>query len=157
MENAPGWHRDPERDDQERYWTGSAWTGRVRPAGNAGSPHLPEHVPQLHRALAAATADIESVEDRLSALFDRTEGNPHLHSSPASASASERDPDDEIIELFEECNVVEEEEIDEEFADAPGRDGDDDDDEKAAFVELDAALAAEEPEGSTSGFFRRRS
>ena len=28
--------------------------------------HLPEHVPELQRALAAATADIDSVEDRLS-------------------------------------------------------------------------------------------
>ena len=147
MDDAAGWRQDPEREDQERYWSGSDWTERVRPAGKAGSPRLPEHVPELHRALAAATADIEVIEDRLSTLFDRTEGTRRPGSSPVPPS---RDPDeDEIIEL------VEEEPIHEEFADSSGQD--DDTDENGAFAELDAALAAEEPEESTRGFFRHRS
>jgi hypothetical protein len=150
MDDAPGWQQDPEREDQERYWSGSGWTDRVRPAGNAGSPRLPEHVPELHRALAAATADIEVVEDRLSTLFDRAEGAPRPRSSPVTTPPPQRHPDDdEIIEL------VEEEPIHEEFDASSGQD--DDTDENGAFAELDAALAAEEPEESKRGFFRRRS
>ena len=75
MDKGPGWRPVPERADQERYWSGSDWTDRVRPAGKGRSSlHLPEHVPELQRALAAATADIDAVEDRLSAMFDRTAG-----------------------------------------------------------------------------------
>ena len=37
---------------------------------------LPDHVPELQRALADATADIDEVEDRLSTLFERTDGAP---------------------------------------------------------------------------------
>jgi hypothetical protein len=29
MADAPGWKPDPERDDRERSWSGSAWTDRV--------------------------------------------------------------------------------------------------------------------------------
>ena len=75
MDNGPGWLPDPEHEGQERYWDGSDWTDQVRPADSAGSLHRPEHVPELQRALAAATADIDAVEDRLSGLFDRT-GTP---------------------------------------------------------------------------------
>ena len=84
MGNAPGWQPDPERDDQERYWDGSAWTDRVRPtaAGGAGSLPEPEHVAELHRALSAATADIDAVEARLSTLFERTGGAPDARSVP---------------------------------------------------------------------------
>jgi len=74
MDNGPGWLPDPEHEGQERYWDGSDWTAQVRPAGSLGSLHLPEHVPELQRALAAATADIDQVEDRLSSMFDR--GSP---------------------------------------------------------------------------------
>ncbi len=75
MDQAPGWRTDPENEAVERYWDGSAWTDHVRPAGKAIVMHLPGHVPELQRALAAATFDIDAVEDRLSALFDRT-GSP---------------------------------------------------------------------------------
>ena len=73
MESGPGWLPDPEDGDRERYWNGSDWTDRVRPAGKARSLRLPEHVPELQRALAGATADIDEVEDRLSTLFDRAD------------------------------------------------------------------------------------
>ena len=73
MDHAPGWRTDPENEAEERYWDGCTWTDLVRPAGKAIVMHLPEHVPELQRALAAATADIDEVEDRLSTLFDRTE------------------------------------------------------------------------------------
>ena len=105
MADAPGWKPDPEREDQERYWSGSAWTDRVRPAGKAGSLHLPEHVPHLHRALSAATADIDAVEDRLSVLFERTEG-ARCGSSSASAAVSavpRAEPvvdDDDVLDLY---------------------------------------------------------
>lgn len=83
MDNGPGWLPDPEHEGQERYWDGSDWTAQVRPAGSLGSLHLPEHVPELQRALAAATADIDEVEDRLSSLFKRT-------GSPSGAGAVHR-------------------------------------------------------------------
>jgi hypothetical protein len=175
MDNAAGWQPDPEREDQERYWSGSEWTDRVRPAGKARSLHLPEHVPELQRALAAATADIDAVEDRLSNLFDRTEGKspgsvPETPptSKPPPASAANADPDDdEIIDLLDESDDVDDDEdpIHEEFAgptDLGGdREGDgadeDEDEDDGAFAELDAALAAEQPEDSKRRFFRRRS
>ncbi len=98
MANAPGWKPDPEREDQERYWSGSAWTDRVRPAGKAGSLHLPEHVHHLQRALSAATADIDAVEDRLATLFERSDGggnsDPHLTAiAPSSAMRRTSVPD----------------------------------------------------------------
>lgn len=158
MDNAPGWLPDPEREDQERYWNGTGWTDRVRPAGKGRSLHLPEHVPDLQRALAAATADIDAVEDRLSNLFDRTEAAPRPSPPPQPARPSEPDADDdEIIDLYDEDDdvaVVDEEPIHEEFTGAPdlGAEADDDAvdddavDEDDPFAELDAALAAEEPE-----------
>jgi hypothetical protein len=170
MDNAPGWLPDPEREDQERYWNGSAWTDRVRPAGKGRSLHLPEHVPELQRALAAATADIDAVEDRLSNLFDRTEGAPHP-SRPSQPPPAERPPepsaeDEEIIDLYDEeddAPGVEEEPVDEQGTgttdQGPNTEDDDadDDDADGAFAELDAALAAEEPEEPKRGLFRRRS
>ncbi|HVT41365.1 MAG TPA: DUF2510 domain-containing protein, partial [Acidimicrobiales bacterium] len=76
IEYAAGWRRDPDDAALERYWDGSAWTDRVRPSeAPVASPPVarpPEHVPQLHRALAEATTDIDAVEDRLSDLFERT-------------------------------------------------------------------------------------
>jgi hypothetical protein len=135
MGNAPGWQPDPERDDQERYWDGSAWTDRVRPtaAGGAGSLPEPEHAADLHRALSAATADIDAVEARLSTMFERTGRTTEAGPSPVTSSASTAAADDGV--------------------------GDDD---AAAFAELDAALVAEEaddPEEPGKGnrkLFRRR-
>lgn len=135
MGNAPGWQPDPERDDQERYWDGSAWTDRVRPttAGGAGSLPEPEHAADLHRALSAATADIDAVEARLSTMFERTGGAQERGPSRRATAASTGADDDGV--------------------------GDDDD---AAFAELDAALVAEEaddPEEPGKGnrkLFRRR-
>jgi hypothetical protein len=173
MDNAAGWQPDPEREDQERYWSGSEWTDRVRPAGKARSLHLPEHVPELQRALAAATADIDAVEDRLSNLFDRTEGKSRPGAGPAipptskppPASVAAADPDDdEIIDLFDESDDADDDEdpIHEEFAGptdvgGEGDDGADEDEDDGAFAELDAALAAEQPEDSKRRFFRRHS
>ncbi len=163
MDSAPGWLPDPEREDQERYWNGSSWTDRVRPAGKGRSPHLPEHVPDLQRALAAATADIDAVEDRLSNLFDRAEGAPRSRARslppPQPVRPPEPDADDEeIIDLYDEEDDVAGEDVDpihEEFTGAADQPADTDDGD--SFAELDAALAAEEPEKSKRGFFRRRS
>jgi hypothetical protein len=144
MDNTPGWRTDPERDDLERFWSGSAWTDRRRPAGKAGSLRVPGHLPELQRALTAATADIDAVEDRLSTLFDRTSGTGRTsfdagtqrRSLPAPALADDVDDDES------------------------------DDDDESALAELDTALATEQPEeaeeprsaGSSQakrGFFRR--
>jgi hypothetical protein len=180
MESGPGWLPDPEDEDQERYWSGSAWTDRVRPAGKGRSFHLPEHVPELQRALAAATADIEAVEERLSNLFDRADGRPASPARsapppdptpPHDAGAPIADRDDQPIE-FEE-DPIDFEDQDEDGSDGagepvhaeftepsdPGEQGD-----AAAFAALDAALATEEPEEAEEpeaprrrGFLRRRS
>ncbi|MGO9455513.1 MAG: DUF2510 domain-containing protein [Acidimicrobiales bacterium] len=161
MDNGPGWLPDPEDGDRERYWNGSDWTDRVRPAGKGRSLHLPEHVPELQRALAAATADIDAVEDRLSTMFDRADSPAPPSTTPIpSAGQDTDDPDgngafaelnDERIDLEDEADT---EPIHEEFADPS-----EDDDEDGAFAELDAALAAEEaeePETSERRLFRRR-
>jgi len=160
MDNGPGWLPDTERAEQERYWSGSDWTDRVRPAGRRRSSHVPAHVPQLQRALAAATVDIEAVEERLSRLFERAEGatgpgptpkapvvwspRPALEHGPADADL------DEPIELDVEEALVEEADgmpIHLEVSGPAGKaGGEDDGGDDGAFAELDAALVAEEPE-----------
>ena len=174
MANTPGWRPDPERQDQERYWSGSAWTDRVRPAGKAGSLHLPEHVHHLQRALSAATADIDAVEDRLATLFERSDGggnsDPHLTAiAPSSAmrrtSVPDPDPpldehDDEILDLYEDEDTAGDDPVESVPGDTTERVVDDDP-KDAVFAELDAALAAEEPVDpevagtSTRRLFRR--
>jgi hypothetical protein len=162
MDNGPGWLPDPEDAAQERYWNGSAWTDRVRPAGKGRALHLPEHVPDLQRALAASTADIDAVEDRLSTLFERTESAQPRPARPAPPA-----PPVEVLDDDADFRVVDgeaaEEDVKEiapihpEFAEL-SEDGSDDE----AFAELNAALAAEEPdemvgpEKPRRGLFRRR-
>lgn len=149
MDNGPGWFPDPEDEAQERYWSGSAWTDRVRPAGKSRSLHLPEHVPELQRALAAATADIDAVEDRLSTMFDRTDG---------PVAPSRRPREDRDVYADADTDAVAEGAVE----DIPSVHSEwvepsDDDDE--AFAELNAALAAEEPDevdAPKRGLFRRR-
>ena len=151
MDDGPGWRPDPEGGDQERYWSGSAWTDRVRPAGRSRSVRLPEHVPELQRALAAATADIDEVEDRLSTLFERTDGaDPKAAPRPPAAGrqresldedafrAADAEADEGAIEPGDEADPTP---VHAEAADTSGDGGDDE-----AFAELNAALAAEEPE-----------
>jgi hypothetical protein len=164
MENGPGWRPDPVDGDQERYWNGSDWTDRVRPAGRSRSLRLPEHVPELQRALAASTADIDAVEDRLSTLFDRTDGpapasgfSPARPLPPTNWRGDDREGDDVFTQLDHDVvdsgDEVDAEPVHAEFAEL-GDEGDD------AFAELDAALVTEEPdqpEGSKRGLFRRRS
>jgi Protein of unknown function (DUF2510) len=142
--NAPGWLPDPERDHQERYWSGTAWTDRRRPAGMGGTLGLPGHAPDLLRAMSAATEDIEAVEDRLSLLFDRTETDA---TDPGRSRGAPPSPG---------------------RAATVGRDVDTDHDanDDVAFANLDAALAAEEaddPDDAGNGtskskrrMFRRR-
>jgi len=163
MDNGPGWLPDPEDGDRERYWNGSDWTDRVRPAGKGRSLHLSEHVPELQRALAAATADIDAVEDRLSTLFDRADSPAPPSTTPIpSVGQDTDDPDGDDafaeldrpgIEYVDQADQVNTETIHAEFADPSEQDDD-------AFAALDAALAAEEaeePETSKRGLFRRRS
>ena len=164
-----GWLPDPEQEGQERFWDGEAWTDEVRPDGSEDTrlAHLPEHVPELQRALAAATADIDSVEDRLSTLFDRSEGasgqgprprparGPRLIPAEAlqhhdddgaddddAAENAAAGDDDLLLEDFDEEPEVFEDEDDELDATVD----DDEDDEDDEFADLDAALASESPE-----------
>jgi hypothetical protein len=168
-----GWFADPEQEGQERFWDGEGWTAEVRPDGSAdaGLIHLPDHVPELQRALAAATEDIDSVEDRLSTLFDRAEGQPPGYVRPprprqyvaesiaANGDGTEAEGDEEIGDVFGEDGLLLED-FDEEpavFDDEDDDDGEvggvhaefrdeDDEDEDDEFADLDAALAAESPE-----------
>jgi Protein of unknown function (DUF2510) len=139
MANAPGWQPDPEHGDQERFWSGSAWTERVRPIATGGSSRVPGHGPQLHRALVAATTDIDAVESRLSTLFERATTDPRpAWSPPPAVPAPEPVRDDDEI---------------------PDLSGNEDDVGDNAFAELDAALASEEPDEpdpSRRKLFRRR-
>jgi hypothetical protein len=101
MDISPGWQPDPEREGQDRYWDGSVWTDQVRPSGSAAASHLPEHVPELQRALAAATADIDAVEERLSTLFDRAVGGR------SGLGADRRSPIPRIRALQDEAESAE--------------------------------------------------
>ncbi len=136
---APGWLPDPEVDGQERYWNGTAWTDRVRLAGTGQAPRLPEHVPDLHRALAAATADIDAVEDRLSLLFERTDDAGGRGAADRGMSKGTTPAGGRHVE-----GVA-----------GPGPAA------GADFAELDAALAAEQPDqpdgpGKGEGTAKRR-
>jgi len=137
MANAPGWQPDPEHGDQERYWSGWAWTDRVRPTGRGGSSRVPEHGAQLHRALTAASTDIDAVEDRLATLFERSDGDPKPGSSPLPAVR----PGEPAADDHETLRLSVRDESD------------------APFAELDAALASEEPDEpdpARRSLFRRR-
>jgi hypothetical protein len=148
MGDAPTWQRDPEREDRERYGDGSGRTGRTPAGAEAGTLRPPGHVPELHRALADATAGIDAVEDRLSLLFDRTADAPRPGASPPPAPLRGWG-DDEIIELPDEEPVHEGS-----AGSAAPRHGDD---EGSAAAAREAAHAAGEPEKVRRGFFRRRS
>ncbi len=163
---AEAWRPDPEQPGQERFWDGYEWTDQVRPDGSAPPrAHVPEHTPELQRALAAATADIDAVEDRLSLLFDRAEGraprarrssttlhrsqdgSDQLHVNSLSSSSGNADDnwqgldDDVVLEDFHEAPEEFEGADDVEVHPAV-----DDMDEDDALSDLDAALAAEAPE-----------
>jgi hypothetical protein len=157
MANAAGWQPDPDPDrhDQERYWSGSAWTDRVRPVGSGGpADRAPDHVPQLHRAMSAAAADLDAVDDRISTLFERTEEPRPVRAPPMKGAARTTPPptaatDDDIIELFEDGDVaasdddrsdgavvVDRKDVISEYEEMTS----------GTFADLDAELAAEEPD-----------
>jgi hypothetical protein len=134
MANGAGWRPDPDPDlddevdaehpRRERYWDGSLWTDQVRPAGSGGpvaDDGAPDHLPHLHRAMSAAAADLDAVDDRISTLFERTEGSrpagtaPRVRSVPTtgvSATEVRSDEDDadnkdaDFIALFEDDDLV---------------------------------------------------
>ncbi len=79
------WLPDPDHLGQERFWDGYEWTDQVRPDDSGVKRfRVPEHVPELQRALAAAATDIDVFEDRLSLLFNRTVGRPLDRAGPRS-------------------------------------------------------------------------
>ena len=154
-----GWLADPDVEGQERYHDGSEWTSETRSAQpDAPQFHLPDHAGELQRALAAATGDIEDVEDRLGTLFDRAErhgarggrARKEVGADAADRSAQGRDRADPLEEepagwLVEDGDASES---------ATGGASEDDDD---ALPELDEDLASEKPEKVKKGLFRRRS
>lgn len=159
-EDESGWLMDPDVDGQERYFDGTEWTDQVRPVDDEpdfrGRLHLPDHVPELQRALAAATADIDNVEARLSTLFDRGQGKWGHGVAESAGARPAADRGRPIPEEFdgEDSNQVDGDPISTGGERAELFSDDDDDD---TFAELDAALAAEEPEKPERRFFKRRS
>jgi hypothetical protein len=152
-----GWFADPDVEGQERYFDGTEWTPETRPADpDAPLAHLPEHTGELQRALAAATADIDDVEDRLGSLFDRAEQQGERGGRARKQAAAEAGRAAEGKALAES---VDQGGSDSGAEAAPGSGAasvgarEDDDD---AFADLDEALASEEPEKVKKGFFRRR-
>jgi hypothetical protein len=151
-----GWFADPDVEGQERYFDGTDWTPETRPADpDAPLTHLPEHTGELQRALAAATADIDDVEDRLGSLFDRAEQQGERGGRARKQAAAEAGRAAEGKALAES---VDQGGSDSGAGGAPesgaaslGAREDDD-----AFADLDEALASEEPEKVKKGFFRRR-
>jgi len=175
MANGAGWRPDPDPDldgnvdpahpRQERYWDGSLWSDRVRPAGSAGpADRAADHVPQLHRALSAAVDDLDAVDDQISTLFDRTEGERLRHRQAGMASPAAPDEDDDFIELFADDDVAtddDEDTSDDVPAVVDRRDVISEYEEltSGTYADLDAELAAEEPDQPTKAkrrMFRRR-
>jgi hypothetical protein len=192
MANAAGWQPDPDDADQERYWSGSDWTDEVRPAASgrslggtnatgatgatrgtdaAGTHGEPDHLPQLHRALSAAVAELDAMDDRISTLFDRSDDAPVRTVPTAAATGSavaSTEPevfpgtatDDDIIDLFGEGDTAwTEDDAPVERQGVTGADrmaiiGQYEDDIGGAFSDLDAELAAETP--AESGTAKRR-
>jgi hypothetical protein len=189
MADAAGWQPDPEDADQEleRYWSGSEWTDQVRPALSVRPYGAPDHSPQLHRAMSAATADLDAVDDRISTLFDRADDAPVRGGRTAARAAAvgvgavegagtvaeaatstgtvTATDEDDIIDIFGDLDA----DIDGADHAAPlVRDGglgihvdrmaiisQYEDDIGGAFSDLDAELAAEEPDESEKAKRRR--
>lgn len=155
-----GWFADPDVEGQERYYDGSEWTSETRSAeADAPKSHLPDHAGELQRALAAATGDIDDVEDRLGSLFDRAEqqgqrggrARKQAEEEAAARAAEGR----ALADSVDQDGADEEWLVDEdgESSLATGGAGDEDDD---ALPDLDEDLAHEEPEKVKKGLFRRR-
>ena len=165
-----GWFDDPDVEGQERYFDGSEWTSETRPAeSDVPDSHLPDHAGELQRALAAATGDIDDVEDRLGSLFDRAEqvgqrggrARKQAEAEAAERAAEGRALADSVDQEPTEWLVDDDDVAGEgDGGGGGGRDsatggaGVDDDD---ALPELDEDLASEEPEKVKKGLFRRRS
>jgi hypothetical protein len=147
-----------------------------------GQGRRPDHVPQLHRAMSEATADLDAVEDRLSTLFDRDGGSGRheavtareprtavpggMAEHGAVAGGGFDDGDDELLDLFADEDAVEGAAADDlglaepVVADRRAIIGEYEDDIGGEFAELDAELAAEDPDQPTGKgrrrMFRRR-
>jgi hypothetical protein len=157
-----GWFADPNVEGQERYFDGTEWTPDTRPT-DPGAPvsHLPEHTGELQRAMAAATSDIDEVEDRLGTLFDRAEqqgkrGGRARKQAESDATGRRAGEDTAAADSAEQDQDWNEEDwLTEDAEDdfSAGGAGDDDD----TLAALDEALASEEPEKVKKGLFRRRS
>lgn len=155
-----GWFADPDVEGQERYYDGSEWTSETRAADpDAPLAHLPEHTGELQRALAAATADIDDVEDRLGSLFDRAEqvgerGGRARQQATAEAAGRAAEGTALADSVSQDPTHGDAEGVAGDGS-ASGFAGEDDDDD--ALPELDEDLASEEPEKVKKGLFRRRS
>jgi hypothetical protein len=124
---------------------------------------VPDHVPELQRALAAATADIDEVEARLSILFDRGAGKSKRRrgvsepDGPGNGAVAAGPPIHEEFGGHSSTQAggdpMRGDPIHTNGAGAGGFSGD----EQEAFTELDAALVAEGPEKAGRRFFKRRS
>ncbi len=172
MEDGSGWFADPEVEGQERYYDGSEWTTETRPADSEGPlPHLPDHVPELQRAFAAATADIEEVEAQLGLLFDRAQGDEPKSKKARKAAASkakaEPEPEPAVhAEFAASIDAVADSDAEgqplaqaDDSAQAVGVEtllGTESVEDDDSLADLDAALANEEPEKLKRGPFRRR-
>jgi hypothetical protein len=164
-DDASGWFPDPDHEGQERFWDGAEWTDEVRrvdeETGYRARLHLPDHVPELQRALAAATADIDDVEAKLSNLFDRGQGKGRGKKAEAAEAPLEAPDDGSPIQ--EEFGGGRPGDASSDGAGDPmdmRREGAGEvsvDDDEATFTELDEALAAEAPEKADRRFFKRRS
>ncbi len=165
MEDGSGWFADPEVEGQERYFDGSEWTTETRPAdSDAPLPHLPDHVPELQRAFAAATADIDEVEATLGRLFDRTEGDDGAGAKGRKGRKGREPAADAGAEPVHEAFVPSDADgsappasVETLLGTEPGEGAVEDQVDDDALTDLDEALASEEPEKLKRSLFRRRS
>jgi hypothetical protein len=179
MADAAEWEAYSERDDQDRLWDGPEEISEVRPemaedGAVLGRPA--DHVPQLHRALSEAAADLDLVEDRLSTLFERSDdpgparrarssSEPAVPAADSTSSSPVAGGRDDILDLFDDGDIeVEVDETDDDeavgivepLADRMAVIGEYEDDIAEDFAALDAELAAEKPDDAEPVETKRR-
>jgi len=125
----------------------------VRLAGSAGpADRAADHAPQLHRAMSAAADDLDAVDDQISSLFDRTEGErPRPVTTDDDSSGNHKEEGAAV--------TVDRRDVISEYEQRIGGQRTRGQLDGGAFADLDAELAAEgpdQPEKAKRRMFHRR-
>lgn len=78
----PGWYKDPQFQDHERWWDGDRWTGHLRPVAAAEAAHHPTETgrtsgTQTRREDSASTSPAQEIRTYLEQQGGQTEAAVH--------------------------------------------------------------------------------